>query len=119
MAKCDQAPGSPLLFYNLNAVDASRMQRAMAKLCEVFLASGAKKVFPMLPGMGELSTLAEVERLRAMKLKASAFDVTAYHPLGTCRLGTDPETSVLGPDFETHEVEAVCSLQTEVRYRAP
>jgi choline dehydrogenase-like flavoprotein len=40
-----------------------------------------------------------------MTLGANAFDVTAYHPLGTCRIGTDPETSVLGPDFETHEVE--------------
>jgi choline dehydrogenase-like flavoprotein len=59
----------------------------------------------MIPGMEELSTLDEVRQLRAMNLGPTAFDVTAYHPLGTCRIGTDPETSVLGPDFETHEVE--------------
>ena len=97
--------GSPLISYSLNARDTARMQRAMAVMCDVFLAAGAKRVYPMLPGMEELTTADEVRRLRAMKLPASAFDVSAYHPLGTCRVGTDPETSVLGPDFETHEVE--------------
>jgi choline dehydrogenase-like flavoprotein len=97
--------GSPLITYNLNRRDAARMQKAMAVMCEVFLAAGARRIYPMVPGMEELSTLEEVRRLRAMDLPPSAFDVTAYHPLGTCRIGTDPETSVLGPDFETHEVE--------------
>jgi choline dehydrogenase-like flavoprotein len=97
--------GSPLITYNVNRDDAARMQRATAVMCEVFLAAGARRVFPMVPGMEELSTLAEVDRLRKMKLAPSAFDVTAYHPLGTCRTGTDPATSVVGADFETHEVE--------------
>jgi len=99
------AKGSPLISYNLNAHDTARIQRAMAVMCEVFLAAGARRVYPMIPGMEELSTLDEVRRLRAMKLSARAFDLSAYHPLGTCRVGTDPRTSVLGPDFETHEVE--------------
>jgi choline dehydrogenase-like flavoprotein len=99
------AGGSPLILYNLNRRDAARMQKAMAVMCEVFLAAGARRVYPMIPGMEELSTLDEVRQLRAMNLGPTAFDVTAYHPLGTCRIGTDPETSVLGPDFETHEVE--------------
>jgi choline dehydrogenase-like flavoprotein len=97
--------GSPLITYNLNRRDAARMQKAMAVMCEVFLAAGARRVYPMIPGMEELSTMDEVRQLRGMTLGANAFDVTAYHPLGTCRIGTDPETSVLGPDFETHEVE--------------
>ena len=97
--------GSPLIVYNLTQQDADRMQRATVLLANVFLAAGATRVYPMLPGLEELSTVAEVRRLGAMKLAPSAFDVTAYHPLGTCRMGTDPATSVVGPDFETHEVE--------------
>jgi choline dehydrogenase-like flavoprotein len=97
--------GSPLILYNMNAADAARMQRAVAILCDVFVAAGAKKVYPLVPGLDEIATRADVDRLRAMRLPASAFDVTAYHPLGTCRIGTDPTTSVLGPDFEAHEVE--------------
>jgi glycine/D-amino acid oxidase-like deaminating enzyme len=99
------AHGSPLILYNLNGADTVRMQRAMAILCDVFLAAGAKRVYPMVPGLEQLSTLREVQKLRAMRLAPSAFDITAYHPLGTCRMGTDPVTSVVGPTFETHEVE--------------
>lgn len=97
--------GSPLILYNMSRGDAAKMKRAMAVMCDVFLAAGARKVFPMVPGMEELSSAAEVHELRRMHLPPSAFDVTAYHPLGTCRMGTDPRASVVGPDFETHEVE--------------
>jgi choline dehydrogenase-like flavoprotein len=97
--------GSPFISYSLNTADTARMQRAMAVMCEVFLAAGAKRVYPFVPGMEELTTLDEVRKLRAMKLHASAFDISAYHPMGTCRAGTNPARSVVGPDFETHEVE--------------
>ena len=97
--------GSPLITYDLNAADTARMQHAMAVMCDVFLAAGARRVYPLLPGLEEVTTLDQVRKLRAMKLHPSAFDISAYHPLGTCRVGTDPKKSVLGPDFETHEVE--------------
>ncbi len=97
--------GSPLITYNLSQGDADKMRRATAVLANLFLAAGATKVYPMLPGMEELSTAEEVRKLSTMKLAPSAFDVTAFHPLGTCLMGTDPERSVVGPDFETHEVE--------------
>jgi hypothetical protein len=99
--------GSPFITYNLNAADAGKMQRAMAILCETFLAAGAKKVFPFLPGMHEVSSRRDLDKLRTMKPRASDFDITAYHPLGTCRIGTDPRTTVLGPDHEAHEVKSL------------
>jgi glycine/D-amino acid oxidase-like deaminating enzyme len=99
------AAGSPLILYSLGDEETEKMRRGMAILCEVFLAAGAKRVYPMMPGLEEVTTRADVERLRAMKVPASAFDITAYHPLGTCRTGTDPKRSVVGPDYETHEVE--------------
>lgn len=97
--------GTPLVTYSLTRDDVERLQRATAVLANLFLAAGARRVYPMVPGLEELSTVEEVRRLSAMRLAPSAFDVTAYHPLGTCRMGIDPATSVVGPDFETHEVE--------------
>ena len=99
--------GSPLITYNLNKYDTMKMKRAMATLCEVFLAAGAKRVLPFLPGMEEVRTMRDVTMLRELDVRAGDLEITAYHPLGTCRIGTDPRTSVLGPDFETHEVKSL------------
>ena len=99
--------GSPLITYNMNRADTAKMVRAVAVLCEIFLAAGARRVMPFMPGFQEVSSRRDVERLRHAHVSAGDFEVTAFHPLGTCRIGTDPRTSVLGPDYETHEVKAL------------
>jgi choline dehydrogenase-like flavoprotein len=97
--------GAPLITYNMNDEDARKMKRALAILCEVFLEAGAKRVLPFVAGFDEVRSKVDVERFRAQKVSASQIEVTAFHPLGTCRVGADPQTSVLGPDHEAHEVE--------------
>jgi glycine/D-amino acid oxidase-like deaminating enzyme len=99
--------GSPLITYDLNADDTAKMKRGIGILSELFFASGAKRVLPMVAGMEELTGAEDLAKLRAMKLRPGDFEVTAYHPLGTCRIGVDPRTSVLGPDHETHEVSGL------------
>jgi len=94
----------PLVTYNMNRFDTERMQKAIVKLCEVFLAAGAKKVFPFVAGCHEVTSQKELDDLAKKPLRASDIEVTAFHPLGTCRVGTDPRKSMLGPDHETHEV---------------
>ena len=43
-------------------------------------------------------------RSSAPSLAARQIDVTAYHPLGTCRMGKDAQTSVVDTTHETHDV---------------
>jgi choline dehydrogenase-like flavoprotein len=99
--------GLPLILYNLNDNDVRRMARGVSILAELFLAAGADRVMTFLPGAPEVYTADGARAIAGMKLKAMDFEVTAYHPLGTARIGTDPKTSVCGPDHETHEVESL------------
>jgi choline dehydrogenase-like flavoprotein len=96
--------GSPLVLYNMNATDVARMQHGLEVLCEVYQAAGAKRVLPLIAGVEEVNTKEDLERLRARRLRPGDFEVTAFHPLGTCRIGTDPNRSCLGPDHAAHGV---------------
>lgn len=99
--------GSPLIWYNLNEADTRRMQRGIEILTEVFLAAGARRVFPFVTGQYEISSQQDLDRLRARRLRPGDFEVTSYHPLGTCRLGTDPRRSCLRPDHRAWNVESL------------
>ncbi len=98
---------SPLVIYNLNAKDAAKMQRGVELLCEVFQAAGARRVLPLVAGADEVSSKEDLARLRSRKLRPGDIEVTAFHPLGTCRIGMSPESSCVGPDHEAHDVEGL------------
>jgi choline dehydrogenase-like flavoprotein len=96
--------GMPLITYSMNKEDLARMQRGVEILTDVFLRAGAKRVMPMVVGCDEISDQDGLARLRRMRLGGGDFDVSAFHPLGTCRMGTDPARSCVGPDGEAHDV---------------
>ena len=96
--------GSPIVTYDMNDDDLARMQKGLEILSEVFLAAGARRVLPLIIGQQEIASKADLERLRARKLRAGDFEIAAFHPLGTCRVGVDPERSCVGPDHEAHDV---------------
>jgi choline dehydrogenase-like flavoprotein len=97
--------GRPLMFYNLNREDTERMQQGVEILCEVYQAAGARRIYPFVAGHHEVTTKAELERLKESRIGPGDLFMAAFHPLGTCRLGTDPSRSCLGPDHEAHDVE--------------
>ncbi len=99
--------GSPLIQYHLEERDVARMQRGFEILCEVFQKAGARRVLPLIVGSDEVNTELDLAALKRRKLAPGDFEVTAFHPLGTCRIGADPQRSCLGPEHEAHDVEAL------------
>lgn len=100
-------PGSDddaLITYWLNRHDVEKVRRGLGILARVYFAAGAREVYLPVPGAKPLKSPADVARFERAALSARAVDLTAYHPLGTCRMGVDPRRSVVGPSHETHDV---------------
>lgn len=99
--------GKARMLYSLHDTDRRRMIRAHALLARVYLAAGAREVLPAIQGAAPLRTDDDVRRFEREapdRFAARHLDVSAFHPLGTCRMGADPGRSVVSPDGETHDV---------------
>lgn len=99
--------GKPYMTYVLNGQDVRRMVKAFGLLARMYLAAGAQAVYPGLQGFDELRDLRDVERLEHEgpgKVRAHHIDLSAYHPLGSCRMGSDRRSSVIGPTQESWDL---------------
>jgi len=94
----------PLITYVVSDHDLARIKRGMEILVRVFFAAGARTVLPNVNGFDEIRDRDELARFRQARLRARDFELTAYHPLGTARMGVDPRRSVVGPTQEAHDV---------------
>jgi choline dehydrogenase-like flavoprotein len=95
--------GQPVIRYSLTERDVAHVKRAFDVLAQIFFAAGAHTVhlpiapFPVI-GKDDLPAL------RRARLRPWDLELSAYHPLGTARLGVDPRRSVVGPDHQLHDV---------------
>ena len=90
--------------YRLNAVDTKRMGIGLAKSAEVLLAAGAQRVHVGLPGIKHVSSRADLELLER-KVRPDHLRLTAFHPMGTVRMGRDPERTVVDSYGRHHAVD--------------
>jgi choline dehydrogenase-like flavoprotein len=95
----------PVITYQLDQGDTRKLFRGMALAAEIFLAAGAETVMTQLPALPEVRSRADVETLRAGESwTAAALHPTGFHPMGTCRMGRNPDAAVVNPHGESHEV---------------
>jgi len=84
-----------LVTYRLSREDAAKIVEGIALASELYLAAGAKAVYPMLPGFDRLTSKKELENLRSSSFSPSDLHLSAYHPMGTARMGEDEHSSVV------------------------
>ena len=108
--------GRALVRYALTPADVRKARRATRVLTDLFLAAGAREVYPGLPGV------AAVVRDRAAAaaietdgpLTASAYQMSMTHLFGTARMGSDRARSVVGLDFQHHDVRGLFVADSSV-----
>ncbi len=103
-------PGSKhtLPWYRLNRQDFATYRRASALLARMFLDAGAESVEPVGFGPSRpLSSHKAIDRFFARHTSVRDYLISAYHPLGTARLGICSSQAVCDP---THRVFGTANL---------
>ena len=95
--------GQPAIRYWLGRDDVERVKRGLDVLSQIYFAAGARRVYLPVAGLEVIESVDDLARLRGARLHARDIDLSAYHPLGTARMGSDPGRSVIGPDHECHD----------------
>ncbi len=97
--------GYPLVTYWVNQRDLAKYVKGMATLGRLFFRAGAKQVNMVTCNKDPiLSSEKDVDRFEKRNWRARDFMMTAYHPLGTARLGVSAEDGVCDSDHQVFGV---------------
>jgi len=97
--------GQPSIRYDIDAPTRKLFQRGAAALAELLLRGGATEVLTGLGPIGIVRSIGEAQRILDFPLKPYHLRLMGFHPLGTCRMGSDPDNSVVDSDQRVHGFE--------------
>lgn len=96
--------GKPVMTYRMSARDRAVVPTLMRRMAEIYFAAGAREVFLPILGLGGI----QADQLAGLDLdhvKGSQLEASSQHPLGTCRMGTSPKSSVVDPHGESWDLK--------------
>ncbi|NCW44750.1 MAG: GMC family oxidoreductase [Gemmatimonadaceae bacterium] len=94
--------GETSITYRLTHEDEKRVRASLAALARVHFAAGASAVETMHANPLTIRTAREADALTSGPMTPNRVTLFSAHVNGTCRMGTDRETSGATPDGERH-----------------
>ena len=99
--------------YSITNEDRLRVHSGVMHALDLLVAAGAKRLYTTHMPARTLDPK-DLEAFRRSPPPISQLGLLAYHPLGTCRMGKDPETSVVGLDHQAHDVRGLFVVDASV-----
>ncbi|MFA6450650.1 MAG: GMC family oxidoreductase, partial [bacterium] len=91
--------------YQVNQADALSLRFGIARIAEIYLAAGAKRIFTGFHPVPVVDSKQALAKLEAARLTSRDLEIMAFHPLGTCGMGADPRKSVVDFSLESHDIK--------------
>jgi len=108
-------PGGGLLItYDLHRDDLRKTLEGIRLTAEIYLAAGAQEVHTLLPGMPAVTRREELSWITEGRWTAADVKLSAYHPMGTCRMGKDSRSSVVDEYGRVHDVPGLVITDASV-----
>jgi len=107
--------GRDKVVYSLTERDMLKARKGLAFLATLMLEQGAREIWPGVHGLASaMHGIDEARKIESGPLDPRAYGFIATHFFGAARMGSDPRASVVGHDFETHEVKGLYVVDSSV-----
>lgn len=96
-------------------VDVERARKGAALLARLLFEAGAREVWPGLHGLpSTIRSIDDVRLIERVPADPRLFGFIASHLFGAARMGADPRSSVVGNDFQSHELADLYVVDSSV-----
>jgi choline dehydrogenase-like flavoprotein len=95
--------------------DMGCLRMATGLLSKFLFELGARTVYPGVWGLpAQLTSPDQLDLIERASLDPRDHSIVAGHLFGTCRLGSDPRRSVVGPDFQVHGIHGLSVIDASM-----
>lgn len=94
--------GEPWMTYQLGETDTRRLVSGIEIAARIFFAAGARRVYPGIPEVPVLESPSQIQAISEASVKAASLAVAGFHPVGTARMGDDPQRCAVDPSGESY-----------------
>jgi choline dehydrogenase-like flavoprotein len=100
--------GRASISYTLRDKDLGYLKQGVAVGARVQFAAGARRVMTLHARLTEFNSPDEIDhKLAASNWRMNEIGLYSAHPLGTCRMGSDPRKSIVDDHCQTHDVKGL------------
>jgi choline dehydrogenase-like flavoprotein len=100
---------------DLTRLDVERTRKGTAMLARMMFEAGAREVWPGIYGLPSvLTSIDQVKLIEEAPADSRLYSMITTHLFGAARMGVDPGTSVVGPDFQSHEARGLWVVDSSV-----